>query len=366
MARPDHQHDPPPARRRGPSLPAAVAAVLALAACGGATTTPNAAPAAVPAPVSPAQLSGVTLRVGDQKGIGAQVLLRAAGLLDDAPYKIQWSTFTSGPPMLEAANANAIDIGQVGNTPPVFSAAAGGNIDIVAALRSPVGDAVLVPKDSTLANLADLRGKTIAVAKGSSANGTLLATLTKAGLKPADVTISYLQPSDAYAAFTQGSVAAWAVWEPYVSEAAAKLGAKELVSGADALHGTGLAGGTALSNGLSLQVANRAALSDPGRNSAIAEYVTRVDRAYQWVAAHPDQWAAIYAQQTGLPPEVARAAVPKLTLAPVAVDDALVASEQKLADAFTAAGQIPGKVDIAGYVDRRYNSAVAPLVGSSK
>ena len=370
MARPDHQHDPPPARRRVSSLPAAVAAVLGLvltlAACGGATTTPKAAPAAVPAPVSPAQLSGVTLRVGDQKGGSAQVLLRAAGLLDDAPYKIQWSMFTSGPPMLEAANANAIDIGQVGNTPPVFSAAAGGNVDIVAALRGPVGDAVLVPKDSTLADLADLRGKTIAVAKGSSANGTLLATLTKAGLKPTDVTIAYLQPSDAYAAFTQGSVAAWAVWEPYVSEASAKLGAKPLVGGADALHGTGLAGGTPLSNGLTFEVANRAALTDPGRNSALADYVTRIDRAYQWAAAHPDQWAAIYAQQTGLPPDVARAAIPNLALAPAPIDDALVASEQKLADAFTTAGQIPGRVDIAGFVDRRYNSVVTPLVGSSK
>jgi sulfonate transport system substrate-binding protein len=339
-------------------------AALGLAACG-APAQP-AAPAAVPAAVSPAQLAETTLRVGDQKGTSQQVLLKAAGLLDGVPYHLAWSTFTSGPPMLEAANANAIDIGQVGNTPPIFSAAANGNIDLVSALRSTVGDAVLVPKGSTLANLADLRGKTIAVAKGSSANGTLLNTLAKAGLKPSDVTISYLQPSDGYAAFNQGSVAAWAVWEPYVSEAVASLGARELVSGADALNGTGLAGGTALSNGYSLQIANRSSLADAGKNAAIADYVVRVAKANLWAKNHPDQWAGIYAQQTGIPVDIAKIAVPRIALTPVAVDDAVVASEQRLADAFASAGQLPGKVDFAAYVDRRFNPQIAPLVTQGK
>jgi sulfonate transport system substrate-binding protein len=343
---------------------AAVAAVLALAACG--SPAPASGPAAVPAAVGPAQLAGVTLRVGDQKGIGLQALLRAAGLLDGTPYHLQWSNFTSGPPMLEAANANAIDIGQVGNTPPIFSAAANGNIDIVGALRSTVGDAVLVPKGSPLSGLADLRGKTIAVAKGSSANGTLLNTLAKAGLKPGDVTLSYLQPSDAYAAFNQGSLAAWAIWEPYATEAVQSLGARELVSGADSLSGSGPAGGTALSNGYTLQVANRASLADAGKNSAIQDYVVRVDKAYLWAKTHPDEWSSIYAQQTGIPLGTAKVAVPRLALSPVLVDDAVVASEQQLADAFSSAGQLPGKVDLAGFVDRRYNAVVGPLVTATK
>jgi len=335
-----------------------------LSACGGPSG--NSAPAAVPPPVSADQLAGVTLRVGDQKGGSVQVLLRAAGQLDGIPYRVQWSMFTSGPPMLEAANANAIDIGQVGNTPPIFSAAAGGNIAVVAALRSTVGDALLVPRGSNLTSLADLRGKTIAVAKGSSANGTLLNTLTTAGLKPSDVTLSYLQPGDAYAAFNQGSVSAWAVWEPYVSEAVHAGGARELVSGADALNGTGLAGGTPLSNGLSLEVANRASLADAGKNAALQDYVTRLGKADLWAKNHPDDWASIYAQQTGIPLDVAKAAVPRLALSPVLVDDGLVASEQRLADAFTSAGQLPGKVDISGFVDRRFNDAVAPQTGSAR
>lgn len=344
-------------RLRNLALLGAVATMLGLAACGAPAQSSGPAPAPVPASVSPQQLAAVTLRVGDQKGIGAQVLLRAAGQLDGIPYHVQWSTFTSGPPMLEAANANAIDVGQVGNTPPIFSAAAQGNIDIIAALRSTVGDAVLVPKGSPIVTLADLRGRTIAVAKGSSAHGTLLNTLAKAGLKSADVSVSYLQPSDAYAAFSQGSAAAWAVWEPYVSEAVQSLGARELVSGADAKS-------QGLSNALTFEVANRAALADPAKNAALRDYVVRIAKANTWARQHPDQWARVYAQLTGLPASVASSAVPRLALTPVPVDDTVLDAEQKLADAFTAANQLPGKVDLSGYLDRRFNDAVAPLVQS--
>jgi sulfonate transport system substrate-binding protein len=342
-----------------PVLAATALAVtgLVLTGCGGPTGAAGPEPVAVPGPVTPEQLSGVTLRVGDQKGISAQALLKAAGL-DDLPYKIEWATFTAGPPMLEAVNAGAVDVGQVGNTPPIFSAAAGGKIAIVGALRSTVGDAVLVPKDSPIQAPAELRGKRIAVTKGSSANGTLLNTLASAGLKPTDLTISYLQPGDAYAALTQGGVDAWAVWEPYVTQAGQELGARTLISGRDALAGTGPAGGTPLSNGLGLLVANRGALGDGPRNAAIADYVSRVGRANQWAAAHPAEWARLYAQVTGVPAAVAAGAAPRLALGPIPIDDAVVASEQKLADAFTAAGLIPGRVDMSGYLDRRYNDAV--------
>lgn len=268
--------------------------------------------------------------------------------------------------MLEAVNAGAIDAGQVGNTPPIFSAAAGGAITVVGALRSPVGDAVLVPKSSTISTLADLRGKTIAVAKGSSANGTLLNTLAAAGLKPNEVTISSLQPSDAAAAFIQGSVAAWAAWEPYVTDAVRDQGARELVSGADALNGTGLAAGTPLSNGYSLLVANPTALSDPGRNSALSDYVARVGKANLWAKSHSEQWAGLYSQQTGVAPEIAKVAVPRLALIPITIDDSVVAGEQKLADAFTGAGLLPGRVNIAGYIDRRYNSVVVPATSGGQ
>jgi len=337
-------------------------AALTLAAC----SSRPAASSAVPAPVSSTDLTKVTLRVGDQKG-GSQALLTAAGLVN-TPYHIQWSTFTSGPPLLEAANAGAIDVGGVGNTPPLFSAAANAKIAVIAATQGPVtGDTVLVPKSSPIHSLADLRGKKIAVAKGSSAHGHLLLTLKKAGLTPSDVTISYLQPADAYAAFSQHEVDAWTIWDPYTSQALQQAGARILVDGTDTIGGAkpgtpAPADGSALSNGYSFTVASRAALADAGTNSAIHDYVLRLAKAQVWASAHLSAWASVWAQQTGLAGTVARAAVVNTTRKPVPLTTALVASEQQLADNFVAAKVLPTKFTFADFVDHRFDGDIAAYV----
>jgi sulfonate transport system substrate-binding protein len=337
-----------------------VAAALGVAGC--ASTPAATTNAAVPAAVSSADLAKVTLRVGDQKG-GSQALLTAAGLVN-TPYHIQWSTFTSGPPLLEAANAGAIDIGGVGNTPPLFSAAANAKIAVIAGTQGPVtGDTVLVSKSSAIHTLADLRGKTIAVAKGSSAHGHLLLVLKKAGLTPADVKLSYLQPADAYAAFSQHQVDAWTIWDPYTSQALQQAGARILVDGTDTIGGArpgtpAPADGNALSNGYSFTVASRTSLADAGKNSAIHDYVLRLAKAQVWAAGHLSAWASVWAQQTGLAGTVARAAVVNTTRRPVPLTTALVASEQGLADSFVTAKVLPAKFTFADFVDHRFDSDI--------
>jgi sulfonate transport system substrate-binding protein len=332
-------------------------AALGLTACGGGASASSSAP--VPSTVSAAQLKGVTLRVGDQSGNSAQALLRASGELDNLPYTIQWATFTSGPPMLQADAAGAIDLGQVGNTPPIFAAAANDKIDVVAAEQSPVGDAILVPQDSAIHSLADLRGKTIAVAQGSSANGTLLNALNKAGLKPADVKIAYLQPGNALTAFGQHQVDAWAVWQPYVAEGIQQDGARQLVTGKQSQA-------QGLSNGYSVQVASRAALADAGKNAAIADYVLRMDKAYAWAKTHQSQFAQLWSQETGLPIAVTQAAAADIVLHPVVLDDTLVNSEQHLADEFSAANQIPAKITFSSFVDHRFDAEIKTYLAGQK
>ncbi|HEX3649981.1 MAG TPA: ABC transporter substrate-binding protein, partial [Pseudonocardiaceae bacterium] len=108
-----------------------------------------------------------------------------------------------------------------------------------------------------------------------------------------------------------------------------------------------------------------AALADPGKNAAIADYVQRIDKAEQWARTHQAQWAKLYAQETGIPSAVATAAVPRLVLRPITLDGSVVTAEQKLADAFTAAGQLPGAVDVKQFVDSRYNNLIAPLTRSN-
>ncbi|WP_411102606.1 ABC transporter substrate-binding protein [Streptomyces sp. cmx-4-9] len=316
---------------------------LALTACGGSSAADTGSAAAGQ------DGAKVTLSVGDQKG-GSESLLRAAGELDGLDYGIKWSTFTSGPPLLEAVNAKAVDIGGVGNTPPVFAAGAKSKIAVVAASHgSSAGEAVLVPKGSALQSPAELRGKKIAVAQGSSAHFQLLTALAQAGLKPTDVTISFLQPADALAAFNSGAVDAWAVWDPYTSQVL-RSGARVLTSGEGAV------------NGLGFQVAAPAALEDPAKSKAIGDYLTRLRRAQDWVYEHPQEWAKVWAKETGLPYEVAFDAVKRSngTRVAVAVDDAAVASEQKIADTFTDLKLIPGKVAFKDFVDTRFNGTLPP------
>ncbi|GGM47130.1 ABC transporter substrate-binding protein [Longimycelium tulufanense] len=321
-----------------------------LALLTGCPAAPTARKAPVPAPVGQAELKNVVLRVGDQKG-GSKSLLAAADLLRDVPYRIEWSTFTSGPPLLEAASAGAVDIGGVGNTPPIFAAAANAKVSVVAAAQGDqTGDSLLVPADSPLHRLADLRGRTIAVAKGSSSHGVLLAALRRAGLRPRDVTIAYLTPAEAYAAFSQHRVDAWAIWEPYTSQALQTTRARTLVDG------------RGLTNGLSFQVAGLAALADPGRNTAIRDYLVRLARAMAWSALHPEQRADVWSTETGLQRSVTKAAVDRGVDLATSLDQRVADSEQRIADAFFEAGLLPDRVTFADFVDTRHNNDVLAAV----
>ncbi len=294
-------------------------------------------------------LSKVTLVVGDQKG-GSKALLQAAGQLDGIDYDIEWKEFTSGPPLLEAMSAGSIHVGGVGNTPPLFAAAGGKEFKVVqAATYGGLGDALVVGPDSPVTDVADLKGKTIAVAQGSSANYNLLAQLEAAGVSYDDVTVKNLQPADALAAFTAGHIDAWAIWEPFTSQAEQDAGAKVI------------ADGTTLMNGYTFQVASQVALDDPATTAALQDYLGRIAQAQVWSATHKEEWSKAWAEETGLAPAVTLAAVKKREIRTVPVDDTLIASEQEMADAFSAAELIPGDLDVAPFFSDEFNDVVKAL-----
>ncbi|MFB7775404.1 ABC transporter substrate-binding protein [Streptomyces bauhiniae] len=298
----------------------------------------------------------VTLDVGDQKG-GSEAILRAAGELKNLDYRIKWSTFTSGPPLLEAVNAGAVDVGGVGNTPPVFAAGAGSKISVVAAWHGTSrGDAILVRDSSKLTSPKQLKGRSVAVAQGSSAHYQLVASLEAAGLQLKDIKVKYLQPADALAAFNSGKVDAWAVWDPYTSQV---LQGKQ---------GRVLTTGDGVTNGLSFQVASPAALRNSKKAAAVKDYLARLRRAQDWVHGHQEEWAKVWAKDTGLPYEVALASVRRTnaTRVAVAVDKPLVASEQRIADTFTELNLIPKKVDFGDFVDARFNGDLPPSTTPAK
>ena len=300
---------------------------------------PLAVPAAVPAP----ELSGVALHVGDQKG-GTEALLRAAHVLDGLPYRVEFSTFTSGPPQIEALNAGRIDFAITGNTPPVFGAAANSKTRVVSVWDgAQTGEQILVRTNSSIATAHDLGGKTILVAKGSAAHANVLEHLADAGLKPKDVKLVFLQPADALSAFANGQGDAWVIWDPYTAQANLTLKVRSIGS-AD--------------NGYQFGSASVKALTDPRLNSALSDLLVRYQRAAQWARANPETWAKKYSAAVGLSVQISALAQSRIQRLPVPLDDKVVAAEQRLADLFATADQIPEAPDFVKWVDRRFNSVL--------
>jgi sulfonate transport system substrate-binding protein len=187
----------------------------------------------------------------------------------------------------------------------------------------------------------------VAVAKGSSGHGNLLLQLRKAGLRPSDVETTFLTPSDGYVALSSGRVDAWVVWDPYTAQAEQQLGARVISNG------------KGVANGLSLQMASQAALADPIRTSAIKDLLIRTVRAQTWSDAHIQLWARLYAGKSGLSYGVSLATAQRSNDKPTLLTPQLIASEQKLADAFADAKVIPTRPKIADIVDTRYNQALS-------
>ncbi|HTU04484.1 MAG TPA: ABC transporter substrate-binding protein [Trebonia sp.] len=324
---------------------------LAAAACSSSSSSSSstAAAAASASPSSSVNLSSVTLNVGDQKGTGAEAVLKAAGLLSTLPFKVNWSDFTSGPPMLEAMASGSVDIGGVGDAPPVFAASGGEGVEIVGARSTPSGDqdAIVVPKGSSITSIQQLKGKKIAYGSGSSANYHLLTVLTKAGLTKSDVTLVNLQPAPALAAFTSGAVDAWDIWPPYVQQVVAQDGARVLAIGPQ------------YGSPYSFEVASKAAVANPEKAAAINVYLATLNKAYTWTAEHPSAWGAAWSAAAGLPASITDVAAKVDATTPVPITSAVTASEQNLVSQFYKAGLIPTNVDMSQYITTQFNSTAA-------
>jgi len=168
-----------------------------------------AASLALPALAALAQAAPRSLRIGHQKG--ALSLLKGRGTLEKrlAPLgvSVKWTEFTAGPVQLEALNVGSIDFGDVGEAPPIFAQAAGAPLAYVAAtVPRPASEAVLVPRGSAIRSVADLKGRKVALNKGSNVHYFIVKLAEKHGLTYGDLNLVYLPPSDARAAFEKGSI----------------------------------------------------------------------------------------------------------------------------------------------------------------
>ncbi len=296
----------------------------------------------VPA-VSRAQ-AGVVLRAGDQKG-GVRALMEASGVLANAPFKVEWSLFNGAPMLLEALNAGAIDIGDIGDAPLISAIAAAIPMKAVSVVRSDGAvTAVVVPAASPIQDVAGLKGRRIATLRGQTGHYLVLAALRQADMSAADVQFVFLPPDEAKAALASGAVDAWATWGPYVSLAKLADGAREIVNG----H--------YLMSGQSYQVATDAAIAE--KPTVIGEYLHRLRQAYEWGMDNPDQQAAAWCRQSGFPLNVGLDVVEVSVSRCIPIDDAVIAAQQQVEDFFYASKVIPSAHDVAPWFDRSFNAAI--------
>jgi len=292
----------------------------------------------------PEALAQAQLKVGDQSGL-TRALLSAAGEDHGMPYRLAWRPFVAGPPLLEALNAGAIDVGVVGNAPPVFAQAGQAQVRIVAAAEGAQNNnALLVPATSQVRQVADLKGKRIAVAKGTSGHYLLLAALAQAGLRSSDVELLYASPVDAQNAFAGGQLDAWAVWYPFVGQATAQ-GARRLLDGSRWPE-----------TGLNFTLASEGALGDPLQSAVIGDFIQRLARAQAWASANPAPWAERLAQATRLPLPLVQDMLAHQHLRFVPLNARVSALQQRLADAFVQARLIPRPMQVSEIFDPRYNA----------
>ena len=279
-----------------------------------------------------AQAKGeVQVRIGYQK-YGTLTLLKGRGTLEkrlaEQGVGVKWTEFPAGPVLLEGLNVGSIDFGTVGEAPPIFAQAAGANLVYVGnEPASPASEAIVVPKGSSLRTLADLKGKKVALNKGSNVHYLLLKALEKAGVAYADIQPVFLPPADARAAFERGSVDAWAIWDPFLAAAEKQLGARVL------------ADGKGLVANYQFYLASRTyAEKNPEILRIVLEEVAKVD---DWGRSNPDEVATILAAQTGLGKDVVALAASRYAygVKPVSVD--VIASQQRVADAFSGLKLIP-------------------------
>ncbi|MCC8391501.1 ABC transporter substrate-binding protein [Paraburkholderia sp. MMS20-SJTR3] len=287
-----------------------------------------------------AALAEPTLKVGDQQ-LQTRGILEASGQLNNLPYRIEWFNFPAAQPLGEALNAGAIDVGGLGDAPLIFAYAAGARVRAVAATRSIPRDlAIIVPDASPIRSAADLKGKRIATTRGSIGHYLAIATLERAGIPLSEVSLRFMQPADAKAALASGNVDAWSTWDPYVALAEQRD------------HDRSIANGIDLTSGLSFQAATETSIKD--KHAQIADFLKRVAAGQRWALAHPDEVAAMQSKVTGLPPEVLKTVYQRAQLHPVAIDDGLIAEQQKTADLYHRADVIKARLDVTPSFDRQF------------
>src|ERR1700710_367096 len=281
------------------------------------------------------------IRIGYQKN-GVLVIARQQSSLENhfepLGIDVKWVEFSSGPPMMEAMNVGSIDYGAVGDSPPVFAQAAGAAIVYAAGQPITNGQGILVPQNSAIKSIADLKGKRIGFTKGSSAHNITVQTLEKAGLTYADITPVYLTPPDAGPAFANGSIDAWSIWDPYFAIGEIKQNGRILVNASEIVRTN------------SFYIANRDFAKNHG--PLLQQIIDVTSSTAKWAETHREEVAKSLSAVTGIALDIQTIAANRSAFAVGPITEDIIQTQQGVADRFFKLGLIPKQIAIRDIVWR--------------
>jgi sulfonate transport system substrate-binding protein len=308
-----------------------------------------------PAQVAHANLSGVTINVGDQLDV-LQSLLTASGEAKNLPYTLSWHEFpgASGPQLVAAEAGGSIDLAYLGDTPLIFAQAAGDNLKVIgaseiadSATHSP--DGIVVPADSPITKVSQLKGKQVALTVGTVFQYVAIRILQTGGLGYSDITPVNLSLADGIAALEKGSVAAWVTTDPYISLLTSG-GKFRLLRNAAGVY-----------NSPTFLVTPSHDLTQSDLSLALGDLVSRIALAGQWASTHPDQWAAVEAQGgfKGLPVSLIEETLKRAQSVFTPIGSALVNQQQTQANIFLQQHQLTTSEKVGAEFDGRFNTLVS-------
>lgn len=298
-------------------LSASLATVMMLTACSKKTET-------------------TTLNIGYQK-YGLLPIIKARGDLDKAlkqkGINIKWVEFPAGPQLLEGLNVGSVVFGEAGEAPPIFAQAANSKLVYIANQpAAPKAEALIVPKDSNIRSIQELKGKRVVLNKGSNVHYLLLKLLEANHLKLSDIDVVYLPPADARAAFEKGAVDAWVIWDPFFAAAEQQLGAKVLATGEN------------LVSNHQFYLADREFAEQ--HPDVLKTVVNELNTTTQWVSQHQTDAAKLLEQQTGLSTEILSTSISRMGFGVKPISNEVAKEQQYVADAFYQQKLIPNKINI--------------------
>ncbi len=300
-------------------LAASIAGVMMLSACSKPTATQN-----------------TTLQIGYQK-YGVLPILKARGTLEsalkDQGVQVKWVEFPAGPQLLEGLNVGSVVFGEVGEAPPIFAQASNPNLVYVANQPgAPTAEALLVPKDSSIQRIEQLKGKRVVLNKGSNVHYLLLKLLEAHQLTLKDIEVVYLPPADARAAFERGAVDAWVIWDPFFAAAEQQIGARVLATGQN------------LVSNYQFYLADRKfAQQNP---QVLKTVVNELNSTTQWVSQHQDEAAKLLEKPTGLDINILKSSISRMSFGVQPISTQVVQQQQAVADAFYQQKLIPKQIKI--------------------